>query len=57
MLVNYEKDSKNNFINSIHINKIKSKNLKLYVHTVNDRDKYNEYLNIGIDGVYTDFLY
>ena len=47
----------NNSINRIHINKIKSKNLKLYVHTVNDRDKYKEYLDMGIDGVYTDFLY
>lgn len=36
---------------------IKKKNIKVYVNTVNDFVTYQELLEIGIDGIYTDFLY
>lgn len=35
---------------------IKNKGINVFVNTVNDRDIYNELLEYGIDGVYTDFL-
>ena len=43
-------------INEKDIRFIKSKNIKIFVHTVNDRDIYNNLLDMGIDGVYTDSL-
>ena len=43
-------------INEKYIRFIKSKNIKIFVHTVNDRDIYNNLLDMGIDGVYTDSL-
>lgn len=36
---------------------IKKKNIKIYVYTVNDYDIYQGLLDLGIDGVYTDFLH
>lgn len=43
---------KDNFIKFM-----KGKNIKLYVYTINNDVKYREYLSMGIDGIYTDFLY
>ena len=49
------------YINDENINRekikfIKSKNINIFVNTVNDYDIYNTLLDYGIDGVYTDFL-
>ena len=49
------------YINDDNINRekikfIKSKNINIFVNTVNDYDIYNTLLDYGIDGVYTDFL-
>ena len=46
----------NNVITKKDIDLIKSKNIKLYVHTVNSIEEYNKLLTFGINGVYTDFL-
>ena len=49
------------YINDDNINRekikfIKSKNINIFVNTVNDYDIYNNLLDYGVDGVYTDFL-
>ena len=40
-----------------YIKLIKNKGLFVYVYTVNDGNIMNKYFNIGIDGIYTDFIY
>ena len=35
---------------------MKGKNLKVFIYTVNEQDIYDEYMKLGIDGVYTDYL-
>lgn len=45
-----------NLFSKEDIELIKSKNIKLYVYTVNDENDYNKLLAEGIDGIYTDYL-
>jgi len=35
---------------------IQSKNLKIFVYTVNKKEEYEKFRKLGIDGVYTDYL-
>lgn len=44
-------------VNQPFINKLKNMGLYTYVHTINDQDVANRYLQMGLDGVYTDKLY
>lgn len=36
---------------------MKNKGLYVYAYTVNDKDVMERYFNMGIDGIYTDFIY
>ncbi len=39
------------------IESIKSQELKVFLHTINDIEDAKRYLELGIDGIYTDFLF
>ena len=45
------------FANKNIINVIKKQKLTLATHTVNSESEYNRLKNLGIDVIYTDFLY
>ena len=47
----------NNYVNDSHIKFFKYKGLSVYVYTVNDNNIKNKYYQMGVDGIYTDFLY
>lgn len=35
---------------------LKSKNIKLFVYTVNDEEEYYDFKSLGVDDIYTDYL-
>lgn len=37
-------------------NLLHKKGLKVFLHTLNDEDEVQNYLNSGVDGIYTDFI-
>ena len=43
-------------INKDTIEFIRSKNINVFINTINDKNLYNELINMGITGVYTDYL-
>lgn len=43
-------------INKDTIEFIRSKNINVFINTINDKNIYNELINMGITGVYTDYL-
>ena len=43
-------------INKNTIEFIRSKNINVFINTINDKNLYNELINMGITGVYTDYL-
>ena len=45
-----------NLIDEEDVRFIRSKNINVYVNTINDQNIYNELLKMGVTGVYTDYL-
>ena len=43
-------------ISKENIRFLKSKNIKLFVYTVNDEEEYYDFKSLGVDGIYTDYL-
>lgn len=43
-------------INKDTIDFIRDKNINIFINTINDKDIYNNLINMGITGVYTDYL-
>lgn len=43
-------------INKDTIEFIRGKNINVFINTINDKDTYNNLINMGITGVYTDYL-
>lgn len=48
---------KNDIMKEEDITFIKKKNIKIYIYTINDLNTFQELQELGVDGVYTDYLY